>query len=279
MKISTKTITRVAIFGAIAGLLYCFVKFPLPFFLSFYEIKICDIPALIGGFSFGPLAGVLIQVVKIAVKLVFVGSNTAFVGELSDLISGIVMVLPASLYYKHHRNLNGAIKGSIYAGLINVAFSAILNYALLLPFYGELYLGGVDRLKDIIINFYPSLNLNRNNALWVCIFVCTIPFNLLKNILTVSITFVLYKRLNKFIKMIEKKAKIDNTFIEPNVYSIVKIISFVIIVFSLIGSVIRFVNEDIAIGLLLISAASFFGAVIVVMIYLEEAKEEEKEDE
>lgn len=272
MKISTKTITRVAIFGAIAGLLYCFVKFPLPIFLPFYEIKVCDVPALIGGFSFGPLAGCLIQVVKIAVKLVFVGSNTAFVGEFSDLMSGIVMVLPASLYYKYHRNLKGAITGSVFAAIINVLFGAIMNYAVLLPFYGELYLGGVDKLINMIIGFYPNLELTVDNALWMCILICTIPFNLVKNIIVVAITFILYKRLGSFIKYIERKAKIDNSYIDSNPFSIIKIISIVVVIFSLIGSVIRFVNKDSLVGLILLGVGVLFVLVFILVKYLENKK-------
>jgi riboflavin transporter FmnP len=273
MKISTKTITRVAIFGAISALLYCFVKFPLPIFLPFYEIKICDVPALIGGFSFGPLAGCLIQVVKIIVKLVFVGSNTAFVGEFSDLMSGIVMVLPASLYYKYHRNLKGAIIGSLISAGTNVIFSAIMNYAVLLPFYGELYLGGVDKLIGMIIGFYPSLNLTVENALWMCILICTIPFNLVKNILVVAVTFILYKRLGSFIKYIEKKAKIDNSYVEANPYSIISIISFIIVVFAFIGSVIRFINKDAVIGFILLAVAVVF---ITIGILVNKLKEKRK---
>lgn len=272
MKISTKMITRVAIFGAISALLYCFVKFPLPIFLPFYEIKICDVPALIGGFSFGPLAGCLIQVVKIFVKLVFVGTNTAFVGEFSDLMSGIVMVLPASLYYKYHRSLKGAIIGSIISACTNVVFTAIMNYAILLPFYGELYLGGVDNLINMVINFYPKLNLTVDNALIMCILICTIPFNLVKNILVVGVTFLLYKRLSYFIKYIERKAKIDSSYVEPNVYSIVKIISIVISIFAIIGFVIRLINKDFVISFILLGLGLVFIAASILVKYIEQKR-------
>ena len=272
MKISTKTITRVAIFGAISALLYCFVKFPLPIFLPFYEIKICDVPALIGGFSFGPLAGVLIQVIKILVKLIFVGSNTAFVGEFSDLISGIIMVLPASLYYKYHRNIKGAIVGSIISALTNVAFGALMNYFVLLPFYGQLYLGGVDKLINMIINFYPSINISVDNALLMCVLICTIPFNLLKNILVVTITFIVYKRLGYFIKYIEKKTKIENSYIESNPLSIGRIVAFVLVIFSLIGSIVRFLNKDILFGVILLGLAIIFVVIVVIFHYNEKKR-------
>lgn len=271
MKISTKMITRVAIFGAISALLYCFVKFPLPIFLPFYEIKICDVPALIGGFSFGPLAGVLIQVVKILVKLVFVGTNTAFVGELSDLISGIVMVLPASLYYKYHRNLKGAIIGSLISAVTNVISGALMNYFVLLPFYGELYLGGVDKLINMIINFYPNVNISVENALLMCVLICTIPFNLLKNVLVVLVTFILYKRLGYFIKYIEKKTKIDNSYIESNPFSIGKIISITLVIFGIIGSIIRFINKDLMLGFILLGTAIVF-VVIAWLFHYNEKK-------
>lgn len=280
MKISTKTITRVAIFGSLSGLLYCFLKFPLPFFLSFYEINFSDVPALIGGFSFGPLAGVLIQVIKIVIKLVFVGSNTAFVGEFSDLILGIVMVLPASLYYKYHRNIKGAIIGSIISAVTNVIIGAFTNYFILLPFYGQLFFkNGISDLINMIIAFYPSLNINESNALIMCILVCTIPFNLLKNTIIVCITFILYKRLGYFIKYIEKKTNIENSYVESNPFSILRIISILIAIFSFIGSVLKFINKDFVFGFIFIGVTLIFGFLAYLFNYYEKKNKKINEEE
>ena len=268
MKISTKTITRVAIFGSISALLYCFLKFPLPFFLSFYELNFSDVPALIGGFAFGPLAGSLIQVVKVVIKLLFVGTSASYVGELSDLLLGIVMVLPASLYYKYHRNIKGAIIGSIISAVTNVILGAFTNYFILLPFYGELFFkNGISDLINMIINAYPSFSINETNALLMCILIFTIPFNAIKNAIIVILTFILYKRLGYFIKYIEKKTNIDNSYVNSNPLSIIKIVSILIVIFSLIGSILRFINKDIVLGFIFLGIAILFIIVLYLIKY------------
>ena len=75
----TRTITQIAMLGAIAGILMN-LEFPLPFLApTFYQLDFSEIPVLIGSFAMGPIAGVLIELVKILVHLVTKGSMTAVV--------------------------------------------------------------------------------------------------------------------------------------------------------------------------------------------------------
>ena len=61
----TRTITQIAMLGAIAGVLMN-LEFPLPFLApSFYQLDFSEIPVLVGSFAMGPIAGVLIELVKI----------------------------------------------------------------------------------------------------------------------------------------------------------------------------------------------------------------------
>ena len=56
------------------------LEFPLPFLApSFYQLDFSEIPVLVGSFAMGPIAGVLIELVKILVHLVTKGSMTAVV--------------------------------------------------------------------------------------------------------------------------------------------------------------------------------------------------------
>jgi riboflavin transporter FmnP len=54
-------------FAAIAAVLM-FFEFPLPVAPPFYKLDLSEIPVLIGTFAFGPIAGVVIEFLKIAVK-------------------------------------------------------------------------------------------------------------------------------------------------------------------------------------------------------------------
>ena len=52
---------------------------------SFYQLDFSEIPALIGSFAMGPVAGILIELVKILVHLVTKGTMTAMCGALMML--------------------------------------------------------------------------------------------------------------------------------------------------------------------------------------------------
>ena len=74
-------IVKIAMYTALSFVLYAFVKFPLPFaFPGFLDIQISELPALIAGFSMGPVSGCLVIVLKCLLK--FPLSTTQFVAYL-----------------------------------------------------------------------------------------------------------------------------------------------------------------------------------------------------
>ena len=77
--LSTRKITMIGLFSALAVVLHIF-DFPIPFLApGFYRLDFSEIPALVGTFAFGPVAGVMIEFCKILLKLVIKGTSTAFV--------------------------------------------------------------------------------------------------------------------------------------------------------------------------------------------------------
>ena len=103
----TRTLTQIAMLGAVAGVLMNF-EFPIPFLApSFYQLDFSEIPVLIGSFAMGPLAGVVIELVKILVHLVTKGTMTAGVGDVANFIFGCAFVIPAGLIYRFHQSLKG----------------------------------------------------------------------------------------------------------------------------------------------------------------------------
>ena len=80
-----------------AGLM--FIEFPLPFIApSFYEFDFSEVPVLVGTYSMGPVAGVIIELVKILVKFLIKGTSTGGVGELANFIIGCSFILRAGFY-------------------------------------------------------------------------------------------------------------------------------------------------------------------------------------
>ena len=95
-KLTTRMITQIGMLGAIATVLMLF-EIPLPFAPSFYEIDFSEVPVLIGCFSMGPMAGALIELVKIILNFVINGTTTAGVGEVANYVIGISFCLPAAI--------------------------------------------------------------------------------------------------------------------------------------------------------------------------------------
>ena len=98
LKMSAAVVAKIAVLTAISFVLYL-LKFNLPFmFPSFLEMQFSELPAMLAGFSMGPVAGVLVVVFKCLLKLPL--TSTAYVGELTDIIIGVAYVLPASVIYR-----------------------------------------------------------------------------------------------------------------------------------------------------------------------------------
>ena len=64
-----KTMVQIGMLGAISVVLMMF-EIPLWFAPSFYQIDLSEVPVLIGTFALGPLAGAVIELVKILLHFI-----------------------------------------------------------------------------------------------------------------------------------------------------------------------------------------------------------------
>ena len=186
-------ISRTAIFGGIAAILYCVpgLQFSLPGVApSFMSIHLEDIPILLSSFAYGPLLGVFEIILKTLIKLPF--SSTLCVGELGDFIFSLALILPASVIYKNNRTLKGAIIGTIVGFLTNLFFSTIVNLYTIFPLY-KIVLGGDEGFISDMFNGLFGWEIK--NDYDPVIAVMLIPFNLIKNTIVVLATFICYKPL------------------------------------------------------------------------------------
>ena len=115
---NTMWLVRVAMLSAVATILMLF-EFPLPFIAPpFYEIDLSEVPVFIGAFAMGPLAGVVIEGVKILLNLIINGTVTAGVGEAANFVMGVVFVLPAALIYKRKKTKSNAVLGLVIGTVV-----------------------------------------------------------------------------------------------------------------------------------------------------------------
>ena len=193
-KFTTAYIAKVAILTALSFILYAFAKFPLPFiFPEFLEIQISELPALLAGFSMGPVSACIVIILKCLFKLAM--THTGFVGELTDILLGISFVLPASIIYQLHKDKKHALIGLAVGGTILTALSLLVNRFISIPFYANLY--GFDNVVGMVAGLYKKVTID--NFYTYYLLVGVLPFNVLRCIIVSALTFVLYKRLSRIL--------------------------------------------------------------------------------
>ena len=194
-KITPAYITKVALLTGISYILYMFVKVKLPFmFPSFLEMQISELPAILAGFSLDPVAGALVIVFKCLLK--FPSTSTAFVGEITDMILGVLFVLPASIVYHVQKSKKNALLGLIGSTVLTTVAAMLINRFVSVPFYVEYFFGGnFGVIVGMCSVLYPDLTVN--NFYLVYLFVGVLPFNILRLSLVSALTFLVYKRLSK----------------------------------------------------------------------------------
>ena len=193
----TRTITQVAMLGAVAGVLMNF-EFPIPFLApAFYQLDFSEIPVLVGSFAMGPLAGVMIELVKILVHLVTKGTMTAGVGDIANFIFGCAFVVPAGMIYRFHhiKSRRHAVEGMAVGTILTTAAACLMNAFVLLPAYGKAFGMPIEAFIEMGNAVNPSVN-----GLLGFVAMIIVPFNLFKYTLTSVIVFFIYKRIRVMLK-------------------------------------------------------------------------------
>lgn len=198
--LSVKNVVMMGMFGALAAVLMIF-EFPIPFIAPpFYGLDLSEIPVLVGTFSMGPVAGVVIEFVKILVKLLIKPTTTGGVGEFANFCIGCALILPAGWIYHLKRSKKGAVIGMVVGTISMAVVGAILNALVMLPFYSNFM------PLDTIIAAGAAINPAISNV-WTFVILSVAPFNLLKGGLVSLITALVYKRISAIIHMSQPLGK------------------------------------------------------------------------
>jgi len=194
-----KKLIVISMLGAVAFVLMLF-EFPLPFAPSFYEMDFSEVAVLVGAFAYGPVAGLVIEAIKIVLNLAYTGSVTMGVGELANYLIGISLVVPAAVIYMRHKTRKHAIIGLAVGVLTMVVVGGLLNAFLLLPAYAY-FLSSPEFILtvDTFVEMGAAVNPWVNNLFTFIVF-AVVPFNLIKGIATSVIVVLIYKRISMLIK-------------------------------------------------------------------------------
>lgn len=170
----TVRLAKMAMLVAIS-LLLVNIHFPIFPPIAFMEYDPADIPILIGTFAFGPAAGILITVVTALLQGFTVSAASGLYGILMHIIATGTYVLVAGFIYKFHKGKKSAVIALIAGTLAMTAIMVPANLTIT-PYFMGVPVDAVTALLPFII-----------------------AFNLIKAGVNGLITFLVYKRVSKFL--------------------------------------------------------------------------------
>jgi len=191
---SIRNMSIIGMLSAVSTVVMLF-EFPLWFAPSFYKLDASEVIVLIGAFALGPVAGIIIEFLKIVLNLLINSTTTAYVGEIANFLIGCSLIVPASLIYKKHKTIKFAVIGLVIGTISLTIFSVLMNYFVLLPVYSHFYGAPIDAFIGMGKKVNPYIC-----DLKTLVFFAVAPFNLVKGVLSSLITILVYKKLSPIIK-------------------------------------------------------------------------------
>ena len=168
---------KVGVFSAIAFVLQ-WIGSMMPFKVGgFLEIEFSDLPAVIMAFAMGPVAGVLVELIKNILHTPI--TTTGFVGEFANFVINGCYVFVCGLVYRMIRTKKGAVIAMIMGVLSLVITGFFVNLLVMLPLY------------------MPDAPFNAKLAI---VTGTIIPFNFVKGIVQGIITMIIYKKISMLLK-------------------------------------------------------------------------------
>lgn len=167
------------------------LEFSVPMMPPFYKVDFSDVPSVIAVFLMGPVSGICVEVIKLLIKLITVGTNTMYVGELANLIAAFLFVWPLwFLYQKLGANRKAAVEALLLSIVIRTACACFINANITLPLYAKAMSLPLDEVIRMVASVNPAIkDLNG------FIILATIPFNVLKVGLNYIVGQLLFVRL------------------------------------------------------------------------------------
>lgn len=175
---------------SVMAFLLMYIELPIPIFPDFLKLDISDLPALLGAFALGPIAGVVIELFK-NILHGMLATKTAFVGELANFLVGSCLVLVSGYIYKARKSKGGAIAGLLIGVICMSIFAGILNYFVVLPLYEKVLGFPVATVIEMGAKINHNIVDLNSFIIW-----SIIPFNLFKGIVLSAMTLALYKSVS-----------------------------------------------------------------------------------
>lgn len=179
-----RALVSIAMLSSIAYVLML-VNFPIPPFPNFLKIDFSDLPALIGALIFGPMAAILVELLKNILDYFMTGSETGVpVGHIANFIAGLIYILPTYYIYNKIKTKKGMSFALIVGSILMSVIMSVLNYYIILPAY------------TYFLNF-PAMSAAEIRQYIVA---GILPFNLIKGLAMSLVFMVLFTKMGTWMK-------------------------------------------------------------------------------
>lgn len=184
--VSTKKLNKMIKISLLVAISVVLMYFDFPIIPAFpwLQIDLSEVPALIGGFAYGPITGGIIVILKVILRFFLKGTGTAFVGEIANIIIGLALVVTASYVYHRKKSKKTAIIGMSAGALVMEIAGILANIYILLPLFGM-------KMEGAELANY--------------IFLGIVPFNAIKALIVSVVTYLLYKKVCRAIFNVDSK--------------------------------------------------------------------------
>ncbi len=172
------TASRIAKLALLTALAYVvtFLEFPIFLAAPFLQLDFSNVFVLLGGFLYGPLASVIVSLLKECLSLL--DSGTGGIGELANFLINFAFYIVPTLVYRYRKGLKWVIPMLAVGVVLQIGAGLLVNRYINFP----LYMGA-----GAAASFA---------ALWWYI----ILFNLIKGVAVSAVTVLLYKRISWLFK-------------------------------------------------------------------------------
>ena len=173
---NTRKLTTMAILTALSVCFVALIHFPIFPAVAFLEYDPADIPILICGFAFGPVAGLVVTLIAAFIQGFTVSAQSGIYGIIMHIVATGAYVLSSSLFYRKHKTKKMAAV-AIGIGTLTMVVCMFFANLVITPYF---LMGAVNSgTVSAVLSLMPFILL----------------FNLIKAGANGAITFFIYKRV------------------------------------------------------------------------------------
>ena len=187
---NVRKMTLIGIFAAISTVLM-FFELPLPFMPPFLKFDPSGVPILLSSMLFGPSAAISVTLIKDLIHVL--STTTGGVGELADFLILSTFSIVVGVIYHKRSDRKGVLLATIAGTVTCAVVGGLANYYLLIPFFSKIM--PLDAIFTACAEINPAID-----GLSAYILFGAVPFNLIKGLLLTVFTFLLYKKMEAFLK-------------------------------------------------------------------------------